>query len=362
MIGGLGVAIGALTLVDEPPSEVPAAFYSVVSQSPLSAADLDRMGEGRVGALRMAFDWATIDPTPARGGYEWGAIDPVIADAVRNGVDPLPFLFGTPAWVARRLDGRECAPAVCRLYAPGSQAALGAWRRFAAAAVARYGPGGSLFAEHPELPEAPVAAWQIWNEQNSESFYLPEPDVRGYAALVGSAAQAIRATDPGAKVILGGMYGTPFGARRPSLTAWEFLDRLYDSPALVDDFDGVGVHPYAAQMPGLIGQVERVRAEMVAAGDAEAELWITEVGWSSGTGANPLERGSLGQAARLREALDYLLSVREAYRIANVTWFAWRDLAGEPICNWCAEAGLFKADELRAKPAWDAYATYTGGK
>ncbi len=359
---GVGILVGALALTDESPSAAPRSFFGVVSESPLSTGDLDRMGEGRVGALRMLFDWATIEPTPAGDDRDWSAIDPVVADAIRNGIEPVPFFFGTPAWVARGLDESECARETCGLYAPRTAAALEAWRRFVASAVARYGPGGEFFTEHPALPEAPIRTWQVWNEQNSESFYLPRPDVSGYAALVASAARAIRAADPEAKIILGGMFGTPFGGRPPSLTAWDYLDRLYDSPGIADDFDAVGAHPYAAQMPSLVEQIERIHAEMVAAGDAESELWVTEIGWSSGRGDNPFERGPRGQAERLREAFDYLLSVRDAYRIGNVTWFAWRDLGGPPICEWCSKAGLFEADELKAKPAWDAYATYTGGE
>jgi hypothetical protein len=310
----------------------------------------------------MLFDWATIDPSSEPDDYQWSAIDSVLADAVRNGIEPVPFLYGTPAWVAQGLDGRDCEAPDCGLYAPDSPAALGAWRRFVAAAVARYGPGGEFFEEHPELPAAPVAAWQIWNEQNSESFYRPAPDVRGYAALLGSAATEIHGADPGATVILGGMFGTPFGGREPSLSAWSYVRRLYGLAGTPEDFEAVAVHPYAAQLPSLTEQVERVRDEMVAADDAESELWVTEIGWASSDGANPLERGPQGQADRLREALDYFLSVREAYRIAEVTWFAWRDLAGRPICEWCAHAGLFEAERLTAKPSWDAYAAYTGGE
>ena len=103
-----------------------------------------------------------------------------------------------------------------------------------------------------------------------------------------------------------------------------------------------------------------MRKEVVRAGD-DAELWITEVGWSSGKGKNPLERGVTGQANRLRDAMRYFIGKQAAFKIQNVTWFAWRDLAGEPICQWCGKAGLFKARSLTPKPAWKALMAFTGG-
>ena len=41
--------------------------------------------------------------------------------------------------------------------------------------------------------------------------------------------------------------------------------------------------------------------------------------------------------------MSWFIGHQAAYNIENVTWFAWRDLAGKPICQWCANAGLFKA-------------------
>ena len=90
-------------------------------------------------------------------------------------------------------------------------------------------------------------------------------------------------------------------------------------------------------------------------------MWVTEVGWSSGNGDNPLERGKQGQASRLREAMRYFIGQQAAFNIQNVTWFAWRDLAGKPICQWCGKAGLFKAEPLTPKPAWNALMAFTGG-
>ena len=104
-----------------------------------------------------------------------------------------------------------------------------------------------------------------------------------------------------------------------------------------------------------------MRDEMVEAGDDDGEIWVTEIGWSSGTGENPLERGEQGQAERLAEAIDYFLSVRDDFNIQNVTWFAWRDLAGQadlrlvrrgrPVRGRGAEPEARLADASPATPA-----------
>ena len=47
--------------------------------------------------------------------------------------------------------------------------------RFLRALVARYGPNGSLWAEHPEVAAQPVRDWQIWNEPNLTRYWNVAP-------------------------------------------------------------------------------------------------------------------------------------------------------------------------------------------
>jgi hypothetical protein len=299
-----------------------------------------------------------IDPT-AEDDYAFADYDGIVLSAARNGIEVLPFLFGTPDWVAQSLDGEDCGTD-CDGFAPRSDAALGAWREFVAAVVERYGPDGSLWEEHPDVPARPIRAWQIWNEQNSPTFYEPQPDVAGYARLLDEAAEEIRTRDPEAKVILGGMFGTPGGGEVPAFEAWDYLRELYEIEG-AGGFDGVAVHPYAAHLEKVELQIERMREEIEAAGDGDTSLWITEIGWASAGSKNPLNRGLEGQAASLTEAFQYLIEMRDAWNIENVTWFSWRDI-DVSICDWCATSGLFPQESLELpKPAWEAFTAFTGG-
>ncbi len=340
------------------PADLPAAseaFYGVATQAPLSDGDLDRMAEGGIGTLRSFFAWQALDPTPAPGDLDWAGPDAMIAGAAKRGIAVFPYLFSTPDWVSR-IDAPDCDPASCPIVAPRSPRTLAAWREFAAAAVARYGPGGEFWRENPELPESPVRTWQIWNEQNSPSAYAPAPSVEDYAELLRVASEAIRARDPGASIVVGGMFGTPFKGQPPALTAADFLRRLYAVPEITETFDAVAAHPYAAHVTGVDEQVSAVHDEVLRAAD-DAKVWITEVGWSSAEGDSPLERGPEGQAENLAGAYDLFLSKREAWRIEGVIWYSWRDFTGLEICDWCAQSGLFEEGSLTAKPAWDAFAS-----
>jgi hypothetical protein len=189
-------------------------FYGVGSQTPLGSGDYKKMDKGGVGTLRSILGWSAANPT-RNGDYVWSGFDAVVAGAARERIRVLPFVYGTPRWVARGLDSRQCG--TCDAYAPRHRAALDAWEEFIAAAAERYGPGGNFWSENPQLPRVPIRAWQIWNEQNSETFYAPKPSVKAYAKLLDAASAAIRSHDGKADIVLGGMAELA-GSRKTSTT------------------------------------------------------------------------------------------------------------------------------------------------
>ena len=86
----------------------PHPFYGISSQTALERGDYQRMGKADVGTLRSMLSWATVDPTKAQGDYNWGDFDSIVAESARNGITVLPFVFGSPDWVAKGLDRRSC--------------------------------------------------------------------------------------------------------------------------------------------------------------------------------------------------------------------------------------------------------------
>jgi hypothetical protein len=345
-----------------PAADVPRTFFGVDPQGDVGAEDLDRMGAGNVGTLRILLPWNGLDPTPKEDDIDLSAVDPVVLGAAQNGIQVLPFIFGTPDWVADGLDGDNCAqgaPGSCATFAPRSDAALAAWKDFVGKMVDRYGPNGAFWAEHTDVQPMPIRTWQIWNEQNSSTFFAPAPDPRAYDAMLSSAADAIYKRDDGAQVMLGGMFQT--SGQKGSILAPAFLRDLYGLDS-GDDFDVVAAHPYAHSLANIEEQVRLMHDEIQRAGD-DAKLWVTEVGASSADGSNPLELGEEGQADLLRSAFDLFINKRLEWDLQGVIWYAWRDAAegSSVICDWCANAGLFPADSLDPKPAWAAFVSFTGG-
>ena len=338
-------------------ADAPRSFFGVVPQSNLVPDDVVRMGRGRVGTIRIVVPWQTIEPKGPQ--LEPGYVDRVVLEAAAQGIEVLPTLSGTPDWVARGLDSSDCE-FDCSNYPPHGDAALAAWKDFVGKMVDRYGPGGELWRENPDVDPIPVHDWQIWNEQNSPTWFQPKPDPVVYENLLDAAADAIHARDPDGNVILGGMFISPLQGKPPAYVASDFLRRLYAIPGARDSFDAIAVHPYSAHLSKIRLQVSLMHDEVERADD-DAGIWITEVGASSSEAGNPLDRGLQGQAEVLREAFDFFLARRESWDIQAVTWFSWRD-ATEAQCEWCQYSGLFPADSLEhPKPAWEEFVGYTGG-
>jgi len=352
------VAAALLTAIAVQPSyaAAPRSFYGVSPQETLTADDYNRLERGKVGTLRTSFYWFEIDPSPA-GGYNFSGTDAVVANAARSGVTVLPTLFGTPDWVATQLDGRSCGTK-CAVSAPKTKAARAAWRDFIAAAVARYGKQGTLWSENPDIPKKPIKAWQIWNEQNSKTFFAPKPKPKLYAKMLDSAAKAVTSQDRSADIVLGGM--PQLAGSRKATPGSKYLGQLYDVKGAKKDFDGVAIHPYGIRLRAVTEQVDLVTDEMKKARDRKADLWVTEVGAGSAKGGNPLNRGKKGQARLLTQIFKYFEKQRKKLDVRTVIWYSLRDKTPSH-CDWCGTSGLLNADGSE-KPAWRAFTKLTGGR
>lgn len=356
IVSAIAAAAALLALAPASQAAVPKTFYGVVPQTSLGAGDFERMGQAKVGLMRIPLFWSDVDPSAAPNDFNWAGYDAVIGGAAQNGVEVLPFLFGTPEWVAEGIDGRNCA-GDCGIFAPKSQAALDAWSQFVTGAVARYGEGGTFWQENPGIPAQPIGGWQLWNEQNSTSFFAPKAKPKAYAKLLGAGADAVRATDPSADVVLGGM--AELAGSRKATKGSKYLKQLYKVRGVKADFDGVAIHPYGSKVDKAVQQVETFREVMADGKDKRAGLWVTELGWSSEKGGNPLNRGPKGQADRLKESFKYFRKNRRKMRIETVNWFSWAD-SPTSICDWCAKSGLL--DESNGeKAAYRAFTKFTGG-
>jgi len=339
---------------------VPRSFFGIVPQAALSEEDARYMHAGGIGSVRMGIGWDSVQAT--RGGaYDWERIDREVATAAVNGLRVLPFLSGVAPWLST-------APTTLPI---DSAQAREEWKAFVSAAVKRYGPGGEFWAEHsPQVAKdgivinrpLPIRTWQVWNEVNFFYFAFPVSPAR-YARLLKISYNAIKSVDPGAEVLLSGLFGDPNEGGQYGRSATDFLAALYRVPRIEHYFDAVALHPYAFHVEDLEAMVEDVRAIMLDNDDPGARLYITEMGWGSQNDPNVVafEQGIAGQARELRGAYRYLLANRLRLNLAAAYWFTWKD--SSLYCSFCDSVGFFgEGSGFLAKPAWHAFVGITGGQ
>lgn len=346
---------------------LPPGFWGVVPQSNLTAEQFQRLGRGGVESIRIPIGWPSIQATKG-GEFNWGGFDNQVEDAAKAGIRVLPFLSGAPEWAVpmERVPGGQGLEASAHL--PVGGAARTGWVAFLTAAVARYGPTGSFWSEHPGVPKQPIREWQIWNEPNFK-YFVAKPNPAEYGQLVKISFNALRAADPGARVVLAGLFARPKGARNQrtgkhkSLNwyASDFVNAMYrKTPGVKTKFNSVALHPYSIHARELPGVIEEFRKYLAMNHDGGKSLLITELGWSSGKPShqNEFAKGPSGQARELRTAFTKLRSKQVAWRLKSVDWFSVDDAPG--ACNFCDGSGLFGAG-FTPKPAWFSYVRFAGG-
>lgn len=264
--------------------------------------------------LRVDVDLSAIAPTPS--ARDWSASDRVLAAARAHDLEPIGLLTYAPDWM-RSPDGHPD---------PESFATL------AGEAVQRYGSA--------------VAVWEVWNEPNSGDFWGTAPDPVPYAALLSAAAAAVRAVDPTATVLSGGV-------ARGSDSRWlvspeTFLRTVLDriEPGTVD---GVAVHPYSyPALPNDPGnpmqQLPALHRVVQESEHGPAPLWITEFGAPTGTSDRAVSEQR--QARILAEAREL---VQGWPWVGPILWFSGRD-RGSDLADVEQNFGVVTLD-FRPKPA-----------
>ena len=345
---------------------LPAGFWGVVPQSHLSAEQFQRLGTGGVESIRIPVGWPSVQPMQ-NGPFDWSSFDNQVEEATKAGIKVLPFVGGAPEWAvpAKKVAGAGGLKAPA--YLPVKGAGRSGWAAFLTAAVARYGPTGSFWSEHPGLTKRPLRTWQIWNEPNFK-YFIAKPNPTEYGQLVKNSYTALKAADPGAQVVLAGLFSRPKGSRTASgkhkslnWYASDFVDRMYKTtPGLKTKFSGAALHPYTINASELPEVTEEFRNVLTANKDGGKGLWITELGWSSGKAsrANEFAKGPAGQARELKTAFTVLRNKQVKWKVKSVFWFSVDDAPG--ACNFCDGSGLF-AKGFVPKRSWSTYVKFAGG-
>ena len=296
--------------------------------------------------IRADVSWADIQPS-SPDEFVWDSFDRTVEQARRHGLQVLPILAYTPPWA--RSPG--CRSDHCPPADPARFAA------FAGAAAARYGPQG-------------IHTWEVWNEPNFADYWLPAADPSAYARLLALSSQALRAADPKAYVILGGLATLKTDAGNVSVA--DFLTRPAESP--LKYVDAVAIHPYTYPYPaGRLSPwaspwapadsgMPYLRSALAAAGAPGIPLWITEYGAPTG-GPGPVWDGSpdslaggpdhVTETQQAQIATDAVATAASDPGIAALFWYTDRDL-GNKQDDTEAHYGLRRVDGSQ-KPAYGAF-------
>jgi hypothetical protein len=363
----LALAALAWSSADASASAVPSKFWGVVPQSLPTEAVFQRLHRGGVDSFRFPIEWGAVESD--KGQQNWNYVDALVGGAAASGLEPLPFVTGAPEWAIKQVSVNRQAHSFAPRNLPVSGAARTGWESFLREAVARYGPGGAFWRQHPELTEKPIRVWQIWNEPNFK-YFDARPNGAEYGKLVKLSYTAVKTVDSGAQLLLAGLFAEPKEAKgrykkirpRPALLATEFLRQMYrGNPGIKSRFAGVALHPYSISFEELEPEIEKVRKVMREAGDGGKGLWITELGWSSKTAvgnSNLFAKGKQGQIREMKGAFNMLERNRVKWRVQRVFWFSVDDRPG--LCNFCDGSGLF-TEGFVPKPSWKAYVKFAGG-
>jgi hypothetical protein len=364
--GVLAVALLGLATFAASAQALPSNFWGVVPQATPNDAQFQRLQRGGVKSVRIPIEWGGVQPTKA-GAFNWSGVDGMFKRIATANLEALPFLTGAPPWAVPSVfvpgTGKTAkAPA----HLPAAGAAASAWSNFVKQAAARYGPNGGFWTENPTLVPRPVRTWQVWNEPNFK-YFIAKPNPAEYGRLVKLTYAALKAVDPGARTVLGGLFGEPSEAlakfKPPrAYFATDFLQQMYEkTPGVKTKFNGVALHPYTGRFQRLRPQIEDFREVLSENKDGGKQLWITELSWSSKPPADRndvLAKGLNGQATQLKGAFAMLKSNQARWKLQRVYWFSVDDQAG--TCNFCDGSGLF-AEGFVPKKSWFAYVKFAGG-
>jgi len=306
---------------------VPQGFVGMNADGPLFDQhvsldhELDLMVRSGVESLRYVFYWWDAQPYPSFvdvppdqrsrfrnvGGVptDFSKMDRIVRAAATRRIEVLPVVYGAPDWAARDPGNFSSPPRGTAGYA-----------NFAAELVRRYGPHGSFWHENRDLHEQPIHNWQIWNEPVLTNYWLDQPFVRDYVALLRATRGAIKRVDPHARIVLAG-----FPNR-----SWISYARLYRAGAR-RYFDVAAVHPFTQQVSGSLRILHEVRLVMRRYHDAGKPLMVTEAGWPSAKGEVTVRYGyevsERGEASRAREALTRMAEAWRILRLERIYWYTW---------------------------------------
>jgi hypothetical protein len=314
---------------------------------------------------RIYLEWDQIEARAPEPGmppfYSWSWYDSKLSLLAETGVELIVIVADAPSWAAEQ----QCAP-----FYPERMDEFG---RFLTDLVTRY-KAAPYHVKHWELLNEPD--WNGVGVMAAGGLSCWGNDADRYAEMLAVAYQAIKAADPGATVLMGGLAHENF--EREDNPDWRFVRYFPDqvmqhggdaymdalnihafpyfdyewqrwSPenpptcGVVDD--GIGL-PYEAWGIDIMAKINHFRNRMSTCHQVDKPLWLTE------TGLRATETNEPSQIDQARYAIQGNVRAVAAGAEA-VIWFA----LSTRYSKWQHEGLLF--DDWTPKPGFYAYQTLT---
>ena len=199
----------------------------------------------------------------------------------------------------------------------------------------------------------------MWDDPNLPTSWHGRPDPAGYARFLQTTAAVIKAADPRAKVVLGELADARSG-RRPA----SYLRGLYRIRGIKRSFDVVALQPRSIGPKGIARLLRGVRRVMKKARDSRTPVWITRIGFPTGSGAqvSSVARVPHRRAERLRRLYAFLVRRHVRYRLGMISWISLRDRRRYPRERTTKRSHTGLVSRVGTpKPAWSALLRITGG-
>ncbi len=293
--------------------------------------------------LQTYVSWAWVEPQA--GQFDWHLLDQAAQLAQDAGLPLHVQVNTTPEWLHTDIPLSTSAWVV-----PRDAAERASMVAYVTALATRF--------------KGRVAAYEIWNEPNISEFAYPGPDTDTYALMLIDVSAAIRAADPAAKIVTGGLSRCSVGY------ADHMLTMLEQHGAPHDVFDMFGVHPYSDNHPPIEtkprtdtdshgGEIEltfsvgidKIVGVLDAHGHTDKRLWLGEYGHS-------LHFWPTGPIAEHRRAMYAHMAATVAKdhpRVAGIVPYTW--LPDEYTHEgWCV-AG----EDSKPRPSYRAWAATARG-
>lgn len=283
--------------------------------------NLDELQSIGVTSVRLPIPWMYIEAQS--GTYDWSQMDTIVAAAQARGISIVGTITSNPSWDGTTAIGQ-----------PDAQA----YASFAAAVASRY--------------STQISAFEIWNEENSQGFFAGSNSAAAYTAVLKAAYTAIKAVDPTATVIVGGL------AAVATIAGLEVSPQKFLNAILADGaagyFDAIAYHPYnfgtqlsegAALAESPLNQLNALRAALNAYGLSGIQIWATEYGEPTTPGmATPTQ-----QAAYIANFIVEWRALSKTLNLGPAYLYTTRDSASGAFSDE-ANYGLFYTDGT-PKPA-----------